>query len=262
MHVKTREHIENLLVSEEPSMKSINTLLLVFLFALACSSSRDDPVNPGDGGISPGAGRANLAVDQSNHREAYQAFFELVLANYFKAVDVVSSANDPDNNQVRILGNYDGYAIASRIAPDSSGAGDPYSLDLELDYNGYYSETGQLFIKGKLELYGVRVGTSAILNQFDLNGTVEFSGDYACSVKFEGFRMALDSNGQAIDLPYTYAKYLVCGATFALPGYGFVTTTSEGAPTLRFNPYDFDRIILEEMPHSTREDSIFYGCYP
>ena len=231
------------------------------LLVLACSSDRNDPVDPGEGGSSPGAGRANLAVVDSIQYEACQAFFEMILGNYSKAINATSDANDPANS-VRIVGLYDGYAIVSRIDTDSSGINDPYSWPLEIDYNGYYSETGRLFIKGKLELYGSRAGTDSHLNRFDLTGTVEFSGDYACSVKFEGFRMALDSGGQAIDLPYAYAKSLVCGATFALPGYGIVTITSEGAPTIRFNPYDFDRIILEPMPRSTREDSIEFGCYP
>ncbi len=242
-------------------MKTISTLFLVLLITLACSGGRDDSLSPEGGGSSPGAGRANLAVVDSIQYEACQAFFELILDNYSKAINATSDANDPANS-VRIVGVYDGYAIVSRIDTDSSGTSDPHAWNLEIDYNGYYSETGKLFIKGKLELYGSKTGTASVLNKFDLSGTVEFSGDYACSVKFEGFRMALDDRGKAIDLPYAYAKYLVCGATFALPGYGLVTITSQGAPTIRFNPYDFDRIVLEPMPPSTREDSIRYGCYP
>jgi hypothetical protein len=242
-------------------MRFLYSALIISLITLACSSGRGDPIVPGSDGPSPGAGRTNLAVVESNQYDALQVFFEMIQDNYSKAVNITINANDPAT-QVRILGNYDGYAIVSRINPDNSASSAPHSWDLEIDYTGYFSDNGMQYISGKLELYGKVSETTYRLTEFDLSGTVDFSGDYACSVKFEGFRMALDANGKAIDLPYTYEKYLVCGPTFSLPGYGIVTITSEGAPTLRSNPYDFDRIVLENPPPSTREDSIQFGCYP
>ncbi len=239
-------------------MKSVNTVFLVLLMTLACGSNRGDPIVPG-GGSGPGAGRANLAVVESNQYEACQALFELIRSCFRKAMSVSSDANNPDYS-VRILGDYDGYAVVKDIETESGGTNNSQYWNMKIEYNGYYSETGELYISGMLELYGLFNNTS--LSRFELNGNVEFSGDYASSVEFERFEIVLDDNGQVLDLPFAYKKYLVCGATHSLRIFGNVRFTSDGAQTLYTNPYMFDIIDLLIPPPSTCQDSLQYGCPP
>ena len=238
-------------------MKSANILFLVLLITLACSSDRNDPVNPGEGGSSPGAGRANLAVVDSIQYEACHVMFKLIVDSYYDAIGVASSANDPDN-PVRILGAYDGYAIVSEIDPDSNMAIAPYSWNMEIDYTQYYSDNGQLFIKGKLELRGSVIGTGSVVNRLYLDGAVECSGDYACSVEFEGFEMALDDNGRAIDLIYEFEKYNVCGPSYTLPRLGTISIESEGSSIPMFKLYAFDYTDKPPIPDCIVRER--YGC--
>ncbi len=192
--------------------------LLLSLLLLACGSNRGDPLAPGNS-LLPGAGRANLALIESNQYEACQVSLDLIVDNYYKATSVISNANDPAS-QVRIIGNHSSYAFVSVVAPDSNGTSDPYSLNLEIKYKDYYSETGKLFISGALEMYGSAVGNASHLSELHLYGTVEITGDYAYTVEFDGFGVGLDANGQAINLPFAYAKYWVCGPTYTLPNAG------------------------------------------
>ncbi len=217
-------------------MSQIFVLLTFAVFALAgCSSGRGDPLGPGGSSSSPGAGRANLAVTTSNQYEACQQFFELIFNSYAQAIDAI--ANGPEK-QARSIGAFSGIAIASIIDPDTSGTNPTFVSDLEVRYIRYYSETGTLFANGKLKLFGQwsTIGGNFRLNKFDLDGTVEFSGDFAALVEFSGFRMALDGNGQVLDLPAAVRR----GPTYSLPRFGTVKIESEGANQILFNPYDFD----------------------
>ncbi len=216
-------------------MKIATLLLFLFLFALACSSGRGDPLGPGGSSSSPAAGRANLAVTTSNQYEACQLFFELIFNSYGQAIDAI--ANGPEK-QARSIGAFSGVATASIIEPDTSGTDLAFVSDLEVRYTGYYSDTGTLFANGKLKLFGQwsTIGGNFRLSKFDLDGTVEFSGDYAATVEFKGFRMALDGNGQVLDLPAAVRK----GPAYSLPRLGTVTIMSEGVNPIWFNPYEYD----------------------
>ena len=106
-----------------------------------------------------------------------------------------------------------------------------------MEYINFYSDTGKLFYVGTLELYGEwrRTGGVDRLHSFDIKGTVDVSGDYACQLTFEAFRMALDSNGQVLDM----LAAIEAGPTYSLPHFGTVVITS-GSQSYRFSPYLFD----------------------
>ncbi len=228
-------------------MKTINALLLVFLICLACSSGRSDLTNPGDVGSSPGADRANLAVTWDNLLPAFEEFNGFLLNMLDQTLSVTSKANDPDI-QYRIMGNFNGYIIARIvppvIKPDSlctSAADSLYllpdsacTIHLQVEFINFYSETGKLFISDELDLYaqwGCKINSEKGVHTFHIDGTVEFSGDYACTVLFDVYKMRI-SGGIIDSMEALVPEYQ--------PYYGRITVSSDGADPIKFNPYFYE----------------------
>ncbi len=180
-------------ISDEIIMRILlsHRFLLLSMLVLACSSDRRDPLIPTGGG--PGAGRANLVVDDSNRYAAMQGIFEDIRGLCNKALGVIS---DPEAGQyTRVMGKRNGYALFSELNPNTT----IVAPDVKLDFVNYFSDTGKLFYYGRLELVGQWRYTDGVqdqqLNKFIVNGTLHISGDYACNITFIDFQMALDPNG-------------------------------------------------------------------
>ena len=225
-------------------MKSVNSFFLVLLISLACSGGRGDIITPGGGGPSPGASRANLAVTWDNLLPAFEEFNGLLINMLDQTLSVVSKANDPEI-QYRIMGNYNGYIIAQIvepvIKPDSlctSAADSLYllpdsacTMHLHVKFINYFSQTGKLFLSKELDLYaqwGCKINSSDGVHKFYIDGTSEFSGDYACTVLFDEYKMSI-SGGQIDSMQAMVPEYR--------PYYGRITVFSEGADPLLFNPF-------------------------
>ncbi len=221
-------------------MKLATLVLFLFFLALACSSGRGDPLDPGGSLLSPGAGRANLAVTTSNQYEASQAFFDDIRDHYDKATSAITTYADTGVS-VRIMGNHNGLALARIIDSNTAEAGANETLDVQLEYTNYYSDTGKLFYVGKLKLSGEWriIGGVKTLYKFILNGPVDLSGDYACQISFESFQMALDPYGRVLNMKSAMEQVQKDGPTYSLPNSGTVVITS-GSETIRFSPYLFD----------------------
>jgi hypothetical protein len=218
-------------------VRILSCLFALSLLVLACGSDRADPISPGgSGSLSPGAGRANLAVVDSIMHKATQIFFEDIRFHFAKAIGGITTYSDTSQS-VRILGNHNGYALVRALHPDSAAIDTSAAPDVEVEYINFYSETGRLFYVGKLELYGEwrKIGGVDQLYKFDLKGTVDVSGDYACLLTFEAFRMALNPDGTVLDM----LAAIEAGPTYSLPHFGTVVITS-GSQTVRFSPYLFD----------------------
>ncbi len=214
-------------------MSRILILMISIGLALAgCSSNRGDPTTPGgSGSLSPGAGKANTPVTRENLVPAFDEFFPIILNTYKKAGSLYSFAYSPEL-PVRLVGNYNGYAIVRKNSPAVSIVDSINAYQLNVEYSNYFSETGTLFILGKLDQYLER-NTDVILSRvtffFNIDGTVEFSGNYACTVRFDDFKMALDKDGQRMTM-------------FPLEpeqdsAFGRITVRSGAADSIRFNPF-------------------------
>ncbi len=215
----------------------LSCFLALSLLALACSGGRGDPLAPGGGAsLSPGAGRANLAVDESNSYEACQVFFENIHGHYNKALGGNSSATGT-SEMLRIIGNHNGYGLVTMIDPDTTQLDTTDIPAVMLEYVNFYSETGMLFYDGKLELQGEwrRTDGAKRLYKFSLNGTVNVSGDYSCQLKFESFWVALNPDGSVLDMLEAMQKPM----THLIPVNGTLKIIS-GSRTIRFSPYVFD----------------------
>jgi hypothetical protein len=229
-------------------MKSVNALFLFCLFALACSSGRGDIIPPEGGGPSPGASRANLAVTRENLVPACGEFFTSLLNTLNATISVTSVASAPDI-PVRILGNYYGYAIVHIVEPVikpdtllTTAADSLYLLPdsactthLQVEFINYYSETGKLFISGELDQYvqwGCKTTSKSGVHTFYIDGTVEFSGDYACTVMFDELKMDLNEFGQPMSMRPE--------VPVSRPYYGRMTVSSDGADPIMFNPFFYE----------------------
>ncbi len=207
-------------------MKSVITILLVFLICLACSSGRGDLTNPGNVGSSPGANRTNLAVTWDNLLPAFEEFNGLLNFTLNKTLYAFSEFNTFDL-PVRFLGNYNSYAIAYIVEPDTLLEDTVAALHFRVEFINFFSESGALFISGELDQYAqwsYQVPTKPRVSDFNINGTVEFSGDYACRVLFDEFKLSPGKMDAYVNVPESK------------PQFGVITVFSEGADSIRFNP--------------------------
>ncbi|MFH1070958.1 MAG: hypothetical protein V1794_15170 [Candidatus Glassbacteria bacterium] len=202
-----------------------------------CSKDRGDPLSvaggTGDfgGSLASGKNGPNLAVTEQNKLEFCWAIFHELYPSFLKAVNgtaIVPISGD----QVRILGTYTGYAIAS-LPPKTSGTSATVN-GLELTYFDY-SESGTIFLGGKAVYSGefIKNDLSLVPNRFVLDtGGLVFAGKYSASVKFDDFRIFFDSWGVMINF-ITELDSVIC----FLPLQGDMFIESGDNSLLFFNPY-------------------------
>jgi len=220
----------------------IKPCFFALLFAAAavwttCSKDRGDPLSvaggTGDfgGSLASGKNGPNLAVAEQNSLEFCWAIFHELYPSFLKAVNgtaIVPISGD----QVRILGTYTGYAIAS-LPPKTSGTSVTVN-DLELTYFDY-SESGTIFLGGKAVYSGefTKNDLSLIPKGFVIEkGELAFAGSYSGTVKFDDFRIFFDSWGVMINF-ITELDSVIC----FLPLQGDMFIESGDNSLLFFNPY-------------------------
>jgi hypothetical protein len=216
----------------------VTTAKILFICAACslagCSSNRGDPLAPG-GAMSPGAGRANLAVNEDNKYLACQQIFEQVFDSYIRAEYVVGFLSKPGSS-ARIIGTDNGNATVRAINRDSTGSGWLVFPNLAISYI-HFSETGKLYLNGTVNVNGAwkELSGEYVPKEMVLDGTVLFSGDFSGSITFSGFGLGVDDNGRLVDLPTRVAN----GPTYSIPMIGLVTIISK-QNTIEFIPYLFD----------------------
>jgi len=206
------------------------------VFSASCGSGRGDPTTtPGGtgdlgGSLASGKNGANLAVTDPNSLAFSLELFKDLYPSFLKAMSGTSIVPEA-GGQVRILGGFTGYGIAS-LPPDTLGTSATIN-GLEITYYDY-SEAGRIFMGGKVTFSGTfsKVGTRWVPTRVILNsGGLAFAGSYSGTVTFDSLRVFFDSQGALIDF-IQEPDSVIC----PLPIQGNMFVNSGGG-TLRFNPY-------------------------
>ncbi len=222
---------------------ALPVVLLAALLALACSGDGVDPLlldNPeltGGGKLSMGGHGPNRIITWSNADTASQELDEALVQAYYKASQSIKRHSDL-RGQVRIIGDYYGYAIASVelspdfiITPDSVIVPDTATAtyDLSLVFSDY-SDQGKLFMGGSLRLRGRR-SSFGLLRDFQVWDALYFSGSWQGMARYDGFLLPFDPSGQL------YSVFITDLLTvLKLQRRGSITYHS-GGNSLNINPY-------------------------
>ena len=206
------------------------------IFFAACSGGRGDPTSTGGGtgdlggSLSSGKNGTNIAVVDPNRLQFSLELLKELYPSFLKAISVTAAAPS-STNEIRVLGNFQGYAVAASV-PDTSGSSITVN-QFEITYFDY-SESGKIFFGGKVSYSGSfsKSGTIWIPGRMIFNsGGLAFAGSYSGTITFDNFRLFFDAAGATIDF-ITAPNEVIC----PLPLQGNLNITS-GSGTLRFNPY-------------------------
>ncbi|MBW7997632.1 MAG: hypothetical protein FVQ81_13850 [Candidatus Glassbacteria bacterium] len=221
-------------------MSRVFLLLISTAFCLAsCGSDRGDPlaVSPNDqfgGSLVSGGHLSNVDVSEDTKFDFIQRVLLQLYDTYFEAIGVASRAPDQEQT-VRILGSFTGNAMSNITIPGSPPSSGNSIYNLEMVFNDF-SNTGRLFFGGTVEFTGEwRVVNGKIVPYIvKLSKGLAFAGDYSGTIEFDNFWLAIDAQGNLVDL-IAWLKIPALERP-RLPFAGGVTIVS-GSSRLLFNPY-------------------------
>ena len=216
-------------------IKLLACALLAGCLALACGGSgKEDPLatelGSTEGRLTLGGNGPNQAVTDLNGLNVAQTMNVAFFAVYTRTVQAMTKDPQVASN-LRITGNYSGYAIADGGGVTDTTGGTTQSFSFKLTLFDY-SDDGALFFGGALECTGLIVWTGsrgAAKNVF-IKDTIVMAGNYKAIADYDHYILPTDSNGNLVSL-------------FDTPGLnqipnrdGEITFTSNGK-TVKVYPY-------------------------
>ena len=179
--------------------------LLAGCLALSCGSgNKEDPLaaelGSTEGRLTMGGNGSNQAVTQANGLNVAQTMNVALFAVYTKTVQAMTK--DPQvTANLRITGNYSGYAIADGGGTIDTTGGTTQTFSFKLTLFDY-SDDGSLFYGGVLECTGLIVwsGTRGAAKNVFIQDTIVFAGNYKATADYDHFMLPTDSNGNLVSL--------------------------------------------------------------